>query len=534
MLKRSVNTDNAIALFTEGKTPFLIEGPWQLTTIDESDINYEVSAVPGFEGMDPASPFITVDAAYVASGGANKTLAQEFVTNYWSRADIGAQLFEATKNVPANIDTLEPDRGRQPGRGRGGRGGVRQRPDHAEHPGDGGGLGPAGQGRGGRDRRRRPGGDDHRRGQGHPGSDGRIALALPGRADGPPRERSTAHDHVEESHVAGSTSSPPGRKAPRWGLGADGTSSPTMLMVKVIGLALVAAVALLAALPLIRSENWWGLAVVVAVTALAFYVYLSPRTVPMKYLLPGTLFLIAFQVIPVLYTVSTAFTNFGDGHRGTKEQAITAIEGASVKQVPDSTIYTLTLATDGDAATGDIVFLLSDPASQESFVGTADGLEPLEEGTFESATPGGKITAADDYTVLTVPQVNARQDDITAFSVPTDDGAIKSQGLSAAFEGAPQQSYDEECDCITDAATGNVWTADDEEGSFVSEDGSQRDLAQGWKVNVGFDNFGGSSPTTPSASPSCGSWCGTSPSRSAPWSSRSRWACWWRSRSTTR
>lgn len=289
--------------------------------------------------------------------------------------------------------------------------------------------------------------------------------------------------------MAGSTTSPPGRKAPRWGLGADGTSSPLMLMVKVIGLALVAAVAVWAALPLIRTENWWGLAVVAGVTALAFYVYLSPRTVPMKYLLPGTLFLIAFQVVPVLYTVSTAFTNFSDGHRGTKEQAITAIQGASVKQVPDSTIYVLTLAADGDAATGDIVFLLSDPASQESFVGTADGLEPLEEGTFEAATPGGKITASDDYTVLTVPQVNARQDDITAFSVPTDDGAIKSQGLSAAFEGAPQQSYDEECDCITDATTGNVWTADDQQGSFVSEDTAQRNLAQGWKVNVGFDNF---------------------------------------------
>lgn len=106
VLKRSVNTDNAIALFIDGKTPFLVEGPWQLTTLDDSKINYEVSPVPGFEGMDPASPFLTVDAAYVASGGANKTLAQEFVTNYWSRADVGAQLFEATKNVPANVDTL--------------------------------------------------------------------------------------------------------------------------------------------------------------------------------------------------------------------------------------------------------------------------------------------------------------------------------------------------------------------------------------------------------------------------------------------
>ena len=140
-------------------------------------------------------------------------------------------------------------------------------------------------------------------------------------------------------------------------------------------------------MPLIDAENWLGLAILLLVTATAFYVYLSPRAVPMKYLLPGTLFLIAFQIVPVIYTVTTAFTNFSDGHRGDKEQAIVAIEGASVKQVPDSTIYTLTLATDGDATTGDIVFLLVDPATNDHFVGTADGLEELDR-TASSPRPG--------------------------------------------------------------------------------------------------------------------------------------------------
>ena len=55
-----------------------------------------------------------------------------------------------------------------------------------------------------------------------------------------------------------------------------------------------------------------------ATTAVIVYLYLTPRHIPAKYLVPGTLFLIAFQVFPVLYTVSTAFTNFGDGHRGSK------------------------------------------------------------------------------------------------------------------------------------------------------------------------------------------------------------------------
>ena len=273
---------------------------------------------------------------------------------------------------------------------------------------------------------------------------------------------------------------------PKLGITSDGTSSPLGLMLKITALCVLAAVAVWGALPLIDQEKWVGLAILIAVTGFAFYVYLSPRTVPLKYLLPGTIFLIAFQILPVLYTVSTAFTNFGDGHRGSKQEAIAAIEGASVQQVPGSTTYTLTFATQGDAGSGDLAFLLSDPATDQVYVGTSEGLEELSTDDVE-LSDAGKITAADGYTVLDVEQTVARGTDITAFSVPTADGAIKSQGLSQAFEGAPLQSYDEGCDCITDTASNSTWTADDENGQFVDESGQA--LAQGWKVNVGFRNF---------------------------------------------
>jgi arabinogalactan oligomer / maltooligosaccharide transport system permease protein len=148
--------------------------------------------------------------------------------------------------------------------------------------------------------------------------------------------------------------------------------------------------------------------------------------------------------------------------------------------------YTLTIATDGDASSGDIVFLLADPETEEAYVGTSERLEELPPGDVEQ-DPDGKITAADGYTVLDIDEISARQDDITTFSVPTQDGAIVSQGVSQAFEGAPQRTYDEGCDCITDEATGTVWTADEENGSFVDEDGNA--LAQGWQVNVGLQNF---------------------------------------------
>ena len=281
------------------------------------------------------------------------------------------------------------------------------------------------------------------------------------------------------------TSVPPSRRPPRLALGADGTSSPAGLIAKIVALGIVAAIAVWAAFPLLDKKNWLGLVLLVLVTALVFWVYLSPRRVPLKYLIPGTLFLIAFQIVPVLYTVSTAFTNFGDGHRGSKQDAIQAVEGASVRPVPGSANYTLTLAADGTPEAGDLVFLLTDPATDKAFVGTSDGLTDLQAGSYEQG-PTGKITAADGYTLLTVRQANLRSDDLSDFSVPTDKGSIKSQGLSRAFEGTPLQAYDAGCDCVKDSRTGQTWTADNSDGLFVGEG---QTLAQGWKVNVGLRNF---------------------------------------------
>ncbi|GAA4695141.1 ABC transporter permease subunit [Phytohabitans rumicis] len=240
---------------------------------------------------------------------------------------------------------------------------------------------------------------------------------------------------------------------------------------KVVSLGLAAAIAIWAAFPLVEARSWAGLAILVATTAGVFYLYLTRRHIPAKYLVPGTLLLIAFQVFPVLYTASTAFTNFGDGHRGSKADAIAAIQTASVTQVPGSPEYALKVATTGDPATGPLIFLLTDPATGAVRAGDASGLRE----------PPAR------YTVLTIGQASARSQEITAFAVPTSGGAIRSSGLSRAYEGKALHGYDEGCDCISDRETGKTWVADATTGSFVAGDGER--LAQGWKVDVGFRNF---------------------------------------------
>jgi len=261
-----------------------------------------------------------------------------------------------------------------------------------------------------------------------------------------------------------------------------GTTSGTVA--KIVTLGLAGGLALWGAFPLISAHAWAGLAVLVVVTAAIFTVYLSRRRIPLKYLVPGTLLLIAFQVIPVLYTVSTAFTNYGDAHRGSKSDAVTSIQSASVKQVPGSAEYGLTVATRGDPATGTLVFLLADPAGR-AYLGDAGGLHPLS--TSQASVSGGRVTEASGYTLLNLGQASTRSTDITSLSVPTADGAIRANGITRAYDGKASQHYDAGCDCVTDTETGQVWKADNNVGSFVDGDGQR--LPQGWRVNVGFSNF---------------------------------------------
>ena len=98
----------------------------------------------------------------------------------------------------------------------------------------------------------------------------------------------------------------------------------------------------------------------------------------------------------------------------------------------------------------------------------------------------GKVKSAGDLTFLNLGQAASRTADVQAFSVPTDNGAIKASGVSKAYEGIATSSYDPACDCITDAA-GTVYTADNSRGSFVNAAGVA--LPQGWQVNVGLSNY---------------------------------------------
>ncbi len=193
-----------------------------------------------------------------------------------------------------------------------------------------------------------------------------------------------------------------------------------------------------------------------------FYLYLGRRHIPAKYLVPGTLFLIAFQVVPVLYTASTAFTNFGDGHRGSKDDAIVAIESSSVTQVPGSAEYTLSIATKGDPATGAAGLPGHRPGNRRGLRRRHRRAAPARPRRRHGRAPAARSPPPTGYTVLTIGQASARSKEITDLVVPTPGGALRSSGLSRAYEGKASGRTTLAATASGTAETGRTWTADDE------------------------------------------------------------------------
>ncbi|SNC73603.1 carbohydrate ABC transporter membrane protein 1, CUT1 family [Kytococcus aerolatus] len=258
-------------------------------------------------------------------------------------------------------------------------------------------------------------------------------------------------------------------------------------LVRWLLLAAVVAVAVVVVQRALDAGAWWAVVLAAFLATVTLAVYSTRRFVPMKYLWPGLVLLLGLQIWPLVYTVALSFTNTGAGHQLTKDETIEVIQASSVQQVEGSERYALSVAVpEGvDATTGDLVYLLTDPEGAH-FAGTQEGLTELEEGV--EATGAGKITAAPGYELLDPKEVNKRSKELSDFAVPVEGGGIKALGLSQAFLGSSQITYDEAADTLTDQRTGTVYVPS-EDARWVPRDGEGKPLPQGWKQNVGLDNY---------------------------------------------
>ena len=240
--------------------------------------------------------------------------------------------------------------------------------------------------------------------------------------------------------------------------------------------------ALVNAFGLYGIQRQWLVLGFLAVTLLAAdYVYFSKRAIPAKYLLPGLVFLLVYQVYVMGSTAWVAFTNYGDGHNDSKQSAITQILKASDRRVGDTATYPVTVVEKD----GELGFAVVRDGKTE--VGTQN--TPLAEAQ-GAVVAGTKVTQLPGWTLLSPSDVQARQQDVLALRVNLSDdptqGWLRTDNASFAYIAKSALTHDAATDTFTDP-DGKVYHADESVGAFVADDGTQ--LTPGWRVFVGTKNF---------------------------------------------
>ncbi len=297
--------------------------------------------------------------------------------------------------------------------------------------------------------------------------------------------------HDTRPRAPGTAGGAPPRASYADRLGARvGSGSLLGLIAKLTFLGVINATALYVLISLVPERAWTPIAVVVIATLALDVVYLSKRTLPLKFLIPGTIALLIFQVYPVLYTAYIGFTNYGTGNVLTREQAIDRLVSDSITVPPESTRYqSVPLVDDAD---GSLALLLTDPDGQQ-FLGTEDGLTEVTDA--DIAGEGMDRVVLERYRPLTLGEAQLREQEVLEFSVPVTDpdalepgedaAAISVQTFSTAAAAVQRLEYDAERGVLIDLVDGTVYTA--VEGTFTAEDGTQ--LRPGYRTLIGFGNY---------------------------------------------
>ena len=162
------------------------------------------------------------------------------------------------------------------------------------------------------------------------------------------------------------------------------------LIIKIVFLGLVNALVIWGIPAMISNGSWAMLAFVVVALVALDYLLLTKRFIPAKYVIIGAIFLTAFQIVPILYNVSIAFTNYSTGNIGTKPEAIDTIIKDSVAESDNSVSYDMVPALN---PTGDLVLLLTPQVLEAAPVEET----PVDGDTGADTEFGGEDAAPEEF-----------------------------------------------------------------------------------------------------------------------------------------
>lgn len=227
------------------------------------------------------------------------------------------------------------------------------------------------------------------------------------------------------------------------------------------------------------ADGVWQLASVIGLaTILINLIFLREDLYPLRWISPGLVLLLVMVLYPIISSVYTAFTNYGDGHLLTKPLAIELLEKQRFLPAEAVTYdYTAYLGPDGT----DYILYLQSPDGSEAFIARPGELTPAAVGD-----PPPEIEGYQQLSRADLLRGGHTQSLVTVqFGDEARTFQVSDRQLGKAAEFQQRYTYLDGEDVMVDNQAGVRYAP--AEGTFTADDGSQ--LRPGFQVAIGLDNF---------------------------------------------
>lgn len=225
------------------------------------------------------------------------------------------------------------------------------------------------------------------------------------------------------------------------------------------------------------------LGVIIVITLLVNAIFLHPKAYPFRWMAIGLSFLTLFTIYPMLFTFYVAFTNYGDGHLLTKEQAIPLIEKTTYLSEGGKS-YTWTAFK---SAEGAYALWLIDPDGQTFLAKPDETLVAAKAGDpgIGEADSKGIPASIEGYQRLN-PLLAATDKELPNIKFGKEgEKTVQVRSPSEAAELQILYKYDEATDTFTDQSNGDVYSNVD--GTYTTKNG--KTIKPGFRTVIGFKNF---------------------------------------------
>lgn len=105
VLSASIGGDQAKQAFLDGKSPYMVTGPWNTTEFAEAGLDISVLPIPSAGGQ-PAAPFVGVQAVFVSSQSENALLANQFL-DFMASKEAQDKMYELGGRLPALTESVD-------------------------------------------------------------------------------------------------------------------------------------------------------------------------------------------------------------------------------------------------------------------------------------------------------------------------------------------------------------------------------------------------------------------------------------------